>query len=119
MDLSNQFIEIFNYIGEKFGVMVDWSSENIMPYLTDLCTRIITNEIYTSIAWIAIWILIIVVSWALVNKIKDESLIVLAIFMSVIGFGTIVSQTFDIIEAKTIPESIIIEKIKQVQYILE
>lgn len=43
--MSKEIIEIFDYIGEKLGVAIDWTQENIIPYLTDLLERYVTFNI--------------------------------------------------------------------------
>ena len=43
--MSKEIIEIFDYIGEKLGVAIDWTQENIIPYLTDLLGRYVTFNI--------------------------------------------------------------------------
>ena len=34
--MSEEVIKILDNLGEKFGVAIDWTSENIAPYLTKL-----------------------------------------------------------------------------------
>lgn len=50
MTVSNQIIAVLDAICEKFGIVIDWTASNIMPYLQDLCKRIVTYEIATSVA---------------------------------------------------------------------
>lgn len=33
MQVSDQIIEVLNYLGEKLGVTIDWTSENVLPYV--------------------------------------------------------------------------------------
>lgn len=37
--MSEEIIKILDNLGEKFGMTVDWTSENIIPYLEELCQR--------------------------------------------------------------------------------
>lgn len=39
--MSAEVIKVFNYIGEKLGIAIDWTQENIMPYLEDLVARFV------------------------------------------------------------------------------
>ena len=57
MSFSSQFIEVLDALCDKIGIAIDWTSQNVMPYVTDLATRIITYEISTSAAWIIICLL--------------------------------------------------------------
>ena len=54
MSFSSQFIEVLDALCEKFGIAIDWTSQNVVPYVTELATRIIAYEIWTSAAWITI-----------------------------------------------------------------
>ena len=54
MSFSSQFIEVLDALCAKFGIVIDWTSQNVMPYLTDLATRLVSYEIWTSAAWIVI-----------------------------------------------------------------
>lgn len=54
MVISDQIIAVMNDLCQKFGIAIDWSQENIIPYLTELAKKYISYEIATSIAWVAI-----------------------------------------------------------------
>lgn len=43
--MSEEIIKVFDYIGEKLGIAIDYTQENIQPYLEDLWHRYITYEI--------------------------------------------------------------------------
>ena len=58
MKISEQIIEVINALCEKIGIVVDWTSENVIPYLEILCGKLITYEICTSIVLMAIMILL-------------------------------------------------------------
>lgn len=48
--MSDQIIKVLEYLGEKFGIAIDWTTENIMPYAEELFKRFVTMKIiYTSI----------------------------------------------------------------------
>lgn len=46
---SSQFIEIFDHLCQKFGVVIDWGAQNVIPYITALCGRITNYLIFTNI----------------------------------------------------------------------
>ena len=74
MSFSSQFIEVLDALCEKFGIVIDWTSQNVMPYLTDLATRLISYEIWTSAAWIVILGVAFIVLWKLTkNARKGDS----------------------------------------------
>lgn len=48
MTFSEQFKDIFNMLCEKIGVTIDWTQDNIIPYLTDFFSRFVTYKIITN-----------------------------------------------------------------------
>ena len=63
MSFSSQFIEVLDALCAKFGIVIDWTSQNVVPYLTGLAARIITYEIWTSAAWIVIAAILFLIAW--------------------------------------------------------
>lgn len=116
MTVSNQIIAVLDAICEKFGIVIDWTASNIMPYLQDLCKRIVSYEIATSVAWIVLQVVIVVLAFHIRNKkVKpiaesdgDDYCIVIAtticIVIAIIATIVICVQVADIIKALTIPE---------------
>lgn len=50
MNTSEQIIAVLDHLGEKLGIAIDWTTENIMPYLEQLFKRYATLKItYSSI----------------------------------------------------------------------
>lgn len=62
MTVSDQIIQVLDSLCEKFGLMIDWTGENIIPYITTLCTKLVAYEIWTSVALMAIMSVLIVAS---------------------------------------------------------
>lgn len=124
MGFSQEIINVLNYLCQKFGIVIDWTSENVMPYLEDLCGRYIEYEVYTSIAWcvaFAVVTAIVGLIWligSIVNKygksISDIPEVFSVIFFLALAITIIVCtvQAFDIIECYTIPEKTILEYLK-------
>ena len=42
---SEEIIKVLEYLGNKFGVAIDWTQENVLPYAQELFHRIITYKI--------------------------------------------------------------------------
>lgn len=113
--MANEVIKVLDHLSEKFGIVIDWSSTNVMPYLQDLIARIVKYETYTSIAWIILFILGILILFAIKKLIKDEEIkeyismgLVIWIVLSALVFS---KQVLDIIEVNTIPEKYVIHMI--------
>lgn len=49
MEINNAIDKIC----EKFGIIVDWTQQNVQPYMTDLCERVCKYEIATNIITIS------------------------------------------------------------------
>ena len=130
MKFSEEIINILDYLCKKFGVVIDWTSENVMPYLEDLCARYIQYEVFTSIAWMIIVpaiTLIITIPLAITHK-KAKALkwdfdyhgtpflaIALWIMFAIMSLTSVIVigvQVFDIIECYTLPEKVILEYLK-------
>ena len=119
MMISKEIIEVLEYIGQKFGIVIDWSNENVMPYIKQLCERYISWEIATSFAWLIAMILIMaILITLLVFSIKHKQeeaaffISILILFSGIICIPVIGKQIYDIITCKTFPELKIIEFIK-------
>ena len=57
MTVSEQIISVLDALCEKFGIAINWTEENVIPYVEVLCRKLITYEIITSIAWLVFAIL--------------------------------------------------------------
>ena len=120
MTVSSEIIEVLDYLGEKFGIAIDWTSNNVLPYLQTLADKFIKWEISTSIVWIVIAAFVIVVMIVLINlkgirEINEEidGMLWIPIIVSIIvSFIVICIQIFDIIECNIFPEKALYDFIK-------
>lgn len=121
MLVSSEVIEILDYLGDKLGIAIDWTSENIIPYLQQLLNKFVYWEFCTSIAWIAIMALFIILIFIImsrkgvkeVNKdVWDEHLWILAGVVILILCSVICSQIFDIIKCQVFPEKVLYDYMK-------
>lgn len=129
--MSEEVIKILDALAEKFGLAIDWTSANVLPYLQQLCGKYITYEIATSVVWILIGICLLFVGKYAIGKTKycwekykedwhsdyNYGVILLGILAGcviVVGIAVILYQTFDIVTCITFPEKIIIEELQAV-----
>ncbi len=129
MNVSEQIINVLDNLCQKFGLVIDWGAANVLPYLQELCGKFINYEIYTSIAWIAIMLVIFAIFWivyASTFKGAKEvdwddayciswiniTFLVLSIVLSLVFILVVGVQVFDIIEATYLPEKTIYDFIK-------
>lgn len=116
MRVSQQIIEVLEFLGEKFGIAIDWSSDTLLPVIKELCAKYISWEIMTSIIWIIICVLVVIGGIILLTKsakmckepYADDFAwsfgVVGGILMIVIGVIVIAAQTFDIARCYCFPE---------------
>ena len=133
MLVSEQIMQGIDKLCEKFGIIIDWSSKNVIPYLETLCKRLITYEIVSSIIWVVIMALISIASIIATKKYTPifiegvrenkstydvgwEVASVFAIIALVIiyttSFFVIVEQIIDITECLTFPEMYIFKYVR-------
>ena len=130
MQVSDQIIQVLDKIGEKIGVAIDWSSNNILPYLQELTQRYVAYRISISIFWIAVGVLIGSVGVSLFIKLSknkafgvekyrcssdDISTRVLTYagicLIIIIGMCIINTQIINIITCSVFPEKIILKEL--------
>ena len=54
MEISNQVIEVLDAVCDKFGIAIDWTSNNVIPYVEQLGNKIVAYDIYMSIMWLVV-----------------------------------------------------------------
>lgn len=129
--MSEEVIKILDALAEKFGLAIDWTSANVLPYLQQLCGKYVTYEIATSVVWILIGICLLFVGKYVIEKAKycwkkykeerysdyDFGAILFGVLAGcaiIGGIVVILYQTFDIVTCITFPEKIIIEELRAV-----
>lgn len=68
MKISEQIIEVLDALCERFGIAIDWTNENVIPYITMLCKKLVTYEITMSIATIILLITLAVAAILIFKK---------------------------------------------------
>jgi hypothetical protein len=75
--MGDEIIKVLNDLGQKFGIAIDWSAENVMPYIKDLGMRFITYRNCMAIVWIFISIIMFIVgiicTKKLIKYVKSDS----------------------------------------------
>lgn len=128
--MSDEIIKLLDDLGQRFGIVIDWSSENIMPYLQDLMSRYIKYEIITSIVWLIVFVICsigMIIAIRKLLKYQQEHNKSCSLYECGIIWPTIISITFmfliifciigigcqinDLIMCNTIPEKLIVNYI--------
>lgn len=130
MNISEQIINVLNTLCEKFGIAVDWTKANVLPYVQNLCDRIIIYSIAKDIATIILIVIGFIISlftfkfcfkrFKDINCYNDEGWeigsVISGIIMCMLGTAGIIVipiTIMEIIQACTFPELTIIQTIEE------
>lgn len=132
--MSGEIIKLLDDLGRRFGIAIDWSSENVLPYLQDLMSRYVNYEVMTSVVWIVVALVAIIgcsIGIFAVNRHANRALkenpysgwdtgkgLLIGTFIILIGcfLICIIWQTLDIVTCCTIPEKMIFEYLNYMLY---
>lgn len=136
MTVSDEIIKVLNALCEKFGIAIDWTNKNVIPYLQELCDKCVSYELWTTVFSVIIGILLIIGFVFLICKTlkknkngdnlweiayRKDLEIPLAIGLGVYGvisifiFFDIFTGLTQIITCLTFPEKVILEFIKEIK----
>lgn len=132
--MSEEIIKVLDELGKRFGIVIDWSNQNIIPYLQELLQRFIYYKNITACVEIIISIAMIiagVVMFRFLNKWRksdnydsdylsnDVELATLGYIFSIciiaLGIGLILGNLFGIVKNVCMPEMVVYEYIKNIQ----
>lgn len=68
MTASKQIIEVLDAIGDKLGVAIDWTSENVWPYLKEIMGKYVRYKIANEVFFIIISLLVFAVIGIFITK---------------------------------------------------
>ena len=132
--MSEEIIKVIDELGKRFGIVIDWSNQNIIPYLQELLKRFICYQNITACVWIIVSIAMTISGFVMIkflNKwiksenydsdyyVDDELLTIVvyicSIFMIVLGIGLIIGNILGIAKNICMPEMVVYEYIKNIQ----
>lgn len=121
MTFSSQIIDVLNFLCQKFGIAIDWTSENVMPYLQELATKFISWEIATSKMWLGIGVFFCVLGIAGIvieafTQCWGGMMTFVGVIMLFIGLCIVGMQIYDILTCIHLPEKQIFEYIQTWTY---
>ena len=131
MTISEQIIKILDALCAKFGIAINWTSENVIPYVEVLCKKLVTYEIVTSAMWILlVWVLFGASALTLkklhpwlmkkynedydeIYEVADVALWGITIILGIVMICVTCDQAFDIIKCITFPEMYVFEYVSK------
>ena len=57
---SEQIITVIDELAEKFGIAVDWASDNVISYIQEIASKYIAWKITSSYIWLGIGVICII-----------------------------------------------------------
>lgn len=67
--MNNKIIEVLDYLGEKIGLAIDWSSNNVYPQVMEFLGRYRTYEMVTNGIWMLVCMAYIVFVFMFIKKV--------------------------------------------------
>lgn len=137
MSLSDEIIKVLDALAEKFGIVINWTSQNIIPYLEQLCGKYTNYEIATSVVWLIFGIGCLILGRTLFKTMKyccgksdgmdmENGYSCGCIFAAigcgisiVVGLIVVICQSLDIVTCLTFPEKIILDELKSIYISME
>ena len=129
--MSEEIIKVLDNLGQKFGLAIDWSSQNIMPYLQDLMSRFIAYRTTTAIILIVISLVLIIGGLISIKKLRkwiksdafnkrwqdDDDLLAILGFtgagiLVTVGIVVLIFNIFGIVQNLCMPELVVFKYIK-------
>lgn len=124
MSVSDEIIKLVDAFAERFGIAIDWSSENVLPYLEDLAGRYIKYEIAVSALWMILAAIVLIGGFTYLHKHKDFGVDIniyghkdlcgrywaYALLVGIPIFA-ILWNAFDILPCIFLPEKVILEEL--------
>ena len=121
--ISEAIIKVLDNLATKFGIVIDWSSQNIVPYLQEVVGRCVNYKMYTAIMWIVVMIVMIIIDCLIFKifwniyirdkcfKTKDNLLFASMVCGSVMLFlfVFVILNANTIIACVTFPEKIVLD----------
>lgn len=118
--MSDEIIKVLDDLSERAGIAIDWTSQNVLPYLQELCDKYISYEIWTSAVYILICLTSAILMLYGISKLhdiwydeKDGFLFFVFGIVLIVSLVVMVVQIFDIVTALTFPEKLIYEYVNQ------
>lgn len=119
--MADEIIKVLDDLSQRFGIAVDWSNQNMLPYLQTLGNKLVHYEIGMALMYITIGILLICVSRVTYKKWKEaankqgyssdeEFFGVITALLFIVGVCFIGFNVPTIITGITFPEKMIVEK---------
>lgn len=59
--MDNKVIEVIDHIGEKLGIAIDWTAENVWPQVMDVLDRYRIFQMVSNFLWIMLPLIVVII----------------------------------------------------------
>lgn len=66
--VADQIIQVLDELCKKFGVVIDWASDNVMPYLLELMNKIVNYRLFCSWIYFGLFLTLFVIFLLVIKK---------------------------------------------------
>lgn len=70
--MNNKVIEVLDYMGEKLGIAIDWTADNVMPQVMEFLGRYRIYGITYDCVWLLVFVAMIILPLYLCSKIYKQ-----------------------------------------------
>lgn len=118
IETTEAFLKVFDYLSEKFGIVVDATNKDVLPYLQTLGDKIVNYEKSIALMWIVVGTISAILGLVLffigcAKNWDGWNWLLLTIFTG-IGVIIIIFNMYTYIGCVTFEEKIILEYIEDV-----
>lgn len=72
MELSTQIIEVLDNLSDRLGIAIDWTQQNILSQVMDICIRYRQYEIYSILIGLCVCVVLFVISCFCIYKLYNS-----------------------------------------------
>lgn len=117
INFTKEMIEVLEYLFDKFGIVVDWSNNEIIPYVKELAGKIVAYKSGVAWLWIvvgAIALIVGVVGLIIALNNGYDGWAVISVLVGVVGIVLIICFAHTVIACKTFPEKVVLDYIQNI-----
>lgn len=131
--MGDEIIKVIDKLCQQFGIAIDWTDQNVLPYLQELAYRYVHYKIVFYSIWAIIGLILVIISIVICKKFFGKSenkqyeydffyeefyddheclctvLCIVAIILFIIGLAIVIPMIFYIAQCITIPEKLIFD----------
>lgn len=124
--MSSEFEKALDAVCDKFGIAVDWSSKNVIPYVQELSTRVVHFKMASAVFFVVLGVLMLIstilwVKWIKYcdNKYKEDGYsdwdlaaglsVGACIIWIVVAVYIVLTSAYDIVTYSIFPEKALVD----------